>query len=518
LIAILLTGSMTAAQSKTEQNFRKLADEIIDNLSAFYPVLSTQKGIHDFDYAFTDYSGGAVRDEISRLKNFEKNLVKNYSRANLTKESRTDYHLLKCDVDIALLNLNKIEWHKKNPYLYASDAVYGIYSIMVSEYAPLMTRAQNINARMKLVPDLFNQAKKNLKNPPPIYIQLAREMLTTGIDFYRSVDADLSARLPELSSELNNSASAAITAMQDFYEFLGTIEPGAPGSFAIGKQNYDYKLQHEYFLGYDSDSLLKIGENLYDQYSALYDDYLAQLEASNSTIDSVFVIDCISKDDILRYYQWEVKQTKIFIEQNDIVPLPDGMGECEVIETPPFLVNMVSSIAYEPPGVFSPVQTGLFYVRPIPDSMDAAQREARYRYIQRRGFKGSVVHEAYPGHHLMFQYATQLDNRVRKWHENMCMIEGWALYSEEMMYDQGFYGDDDRRYLNILRGIIFRALRIIVDAKLQTGQFTADEAVNWMAEQLGSDTSWIRIEVNNYVLNPTIPMSYLIGKEEMHAP
>nr|MBN2277753.1 DUF885 domain-containing protein [candidate division Zixibacteria bacterium] len=515
IVIFALNWTLALGQNKVESDFKKLADQILDNLDSFFPVVSAQKGIHNYDYTFTNYSGGSIKGEIEKLKKYEKDLVKKFGKANLSPESRINYRLLKSGLDITLLNLNKIEWHKKNPYLYVSDAVNGIYLIVVSEYAPLETRAQNINARMKLIPDLFKQAKKNLKNPPPVYIQLAREMLTTGIDFFRTVEADLSAKLPDLAGELNVSTSGAIDAMRDFAEFLATLPPGDPGSFAIGKQNFDYKLQHEYLLDYDSDSLLKIGENLLEKYRNQYNDYLAELEAENPTVDSVFVIDCITRNDILRYYNWEVDQTKLFIEQNGLVTLPDNIGQCRVVETPPFLTNMISGIAYEPPGVFSPVQTGLFYVRPIPDSMDAGQREARYKFINRRGFKSSVVHEAYPGHHLQFQYASQIENRIRKWHENMCFIEGWALYCEEMMYDQGFYGSDNPRYLNILGGIIFRAARIVVDVKLQTGQMTIDEAVNWMAEQTGGDTSWIRIEINRYTTTPTIPMSYLIGKEEI---
>ena len=69
--------------------------------------------------------------------------------------------------------------------------------------------------------------------------------------------------------------------------------------------------------------------------------------------------------------------------------------------------------------------------------------------------------------------------------------------------------------MNILDGILFRAARIIVDVKLHTGQMTLDEAVNWMAGELDSDTTWIRVEVNRYTLSPTIQMSYLIGKLEI---
>jgi hypothetical protein len=513
-LILILMAPLAVLGSKLEDNFKELSNEILDNFQSFYPVLSTGRGIHKYDYRFTDYSSKSIRNEISKLKKFETRLYK-YNKSNISHASRVNLKLLKSNVDIALQDLSKIKWHQKNPYMYVDDAVNGIYLILSSEYAPLEVRVQNIIARMKAVPDLFKQASENIKNPPPIYVNMARDMLSTGIDFYKTIQSDLSGKFPALASEIGTAANRAIESMQAFDQFLATVPQGEPGSFSIGKQDFDYKLEHEYFLGYDSDSLLKIGEALFAKAKKAQEDYQVYLDSLDTMEDSVYVIDCITKNDVLGYYGWEIGQTKDFLKERNIVTIPDNIGRCEVVETPPFLRNVISSIAYQPPGVFSPDQTGHFYVRPIPDNMDVGERQAKYKYIQRRGFKGSVVHEAYPGHHLQFEMAARVTDSVRKWQENSCFYEGWALYCEEMMYNNGFYGDNPRPYNRILGGILFRAARIIVDVKLHTGQMSLDEAVAWMAEALDSDTGWIRIEVNRYSLYPTIQMSYLIGKLEI---
>jgi len=129
--------------------------------------------------------------------------------------------------------------------------------------------------------------------------------------------------------------------------------------------------------------------------------------------------------------------------------------------------------------------------------MDAGERAARYKYIHRRGFRGGVVHEAYPGHHLQLQMASRVDDDVRKWQQSLLFLEGWALYCEEMMSDFGFY-KDERQYLTVLRGII------------------TDEAVQWIAETMDIEPAeWIRTEVRRYAQQPTIPMCYLTGKLEI---
>ncbi|MFH2035560.1 MAG: DUF885 domain-containing protein [Candidatus Zixiibacteriota bacterium] len=516
ILAIISIFAITSnAQSKLEKNFINLTDEILENLQTFFPVRASQNGIHEYDYKLPDYSNKAVSGEISKLNKFEVRLHK-YSKSNLSGDNLVSLTLIKSEVDMALLDLQRIKWHRKNPYLYSSTAIDGIYYILTSEYAPLEMRAQNVIARMKVIPDLLNQAKNNLKNPPPIYIQLAQETTESGIEFFKTVEEELSRKLPELATEIGAATGMAIKAMQDYREFLNRLTPGDPNSFAIGKENFDYMLSNKYMLDYDSDSLLKIGEFQLEQVKKQYNDYLAGLSDSVEKTDSVFIIKCITKQDILNYYQWETEQTKQFIIENDLVTIPEGIGECKVIETPPFLTNMISTIAYQPPGTFSPSQTGYFFVRPIPDDMDDQQIEAKYRYIHRRGFKGSVVHEAYPGHHLQFQMAAKSNNNVRKWFGNAMYYEGWALYCEEMMYNAGFYGRDTRKYLNILGGVWFRAARIIVDVKLHTGAWTREEALDWFAKEMDADPSgWITTEIDRYTMTPTIQMSYLLGKIEL---
>lgn len=340
-------------------------------------------------------------------------------------------------------------------------------------------------------------------------------MLSSGMEFYRFAAEEIGTELPGLAPEVESASRRAMAAIRDFQQYLKTIPLGAPGSFAIGKNEFDYKLRNEYFLDYDADSLLKIGEFLLKQTDSLSQIFSQTLESNSLPVDSVYVLNCLQKSDLLNYYNWEIEQTKLYLKEKNILTVPDNIGKCLAIETPVFMRNIISGIAYQPPGTFSSDQTGYFYVRPIPDSLDDGQRAAYYKFINRRGFKGSVVHEAYPGHHMQYMISSRLPDDTRKWQENLCYIEGWALYCEEMMYDNEFYGSDKRRYLGVLGGIMFRAARIIVDVKLHTGRMTTDEAVDWMTKTLDSDSNFIRVEVNRYTLNPTIQMSYLIGKTEI---
>jgi uncharacterized protein (DUF885 family) len=519
-LAVLFTGNIESAKKK--KGFDDLCLDILETIQSFYPVRSTEMGIHAYDHRLADYSSSSVRNMIKRLKSHEKQLY-GYKSAKLSDHERINYQLVKSNVDIALLDLEDIKCHKRSPQLYVDEAVNGIYFLMLSKHAPLSEKVVPLISRMRAVPELLATARENIKEPPRVYIEAALESLESGMQFYQEVAAELMAKLPDRTDEVLEASTKAREAMNDFLTYLSELPAGPETGIAVGKDNFDYKLSHEYFLTFDADSLLRIGESLLAEAQKAYRDYEMYVETNHQNgPDSVFVPAAFTKSDVLDYYNWETRQVKIFVEDNGFITVPEKIAPVTVIETPPFLRTMISGIAYQPAGPYDSIQQGYFYVRPIPDDLDRQQLEARYRYVHRRGFKGSIVHEAYPGHHLQLQIAGMNEDPVRKWQFNIMMIEGWALYCEEMMYHAGLYGEEDPgQWLGVLGGIRFRAARIVADVKLHTGQFTYDECVNWMIDVLDvtSDPGkeYIRKEVRRYTISPTYQMSYLMGKREIKA-
>ncbi len=520
LLTLLATESNAAKKKKT---FDELSVEILESIQSFYPVRSTEMGIHSYDHRFTDYSSKSVNRMIKKLNGYIKNksALRRFNPSKLSKEQQLSYKLIRSNLLTTLHDLKKLRWHKKSPQLYVDEAVNGLYFLLISKHAPMSEKIVPIIDRIRSVPALFATARKNLKKPPPIYIEAAKESLESGMEFYQIAAGELMAQFPERADNILKVSTAAREAMNDFLLWLDEVTPGKEIDFAIGKEAFDYRLEHEYFMNINSDTLLAIGLSLLEQAQKEYHEYEEYVELNHQNgADSVYIPRKFEREDILDYYNWETNQVKVFIETNDLLSIPDDIAPVTVIETPPFLRSMISGIAYQPAGPFDQNQHGYFYVRPIPDSLTRKQLDARYRYIHRRGFKGSVVHEAFPGHHLQMQIAARNSDPIRKWQMNRMMVEGWALYCEEMMYDQGLFGKEDpSQWLGILGGIRFRAARIVADVKLHTGQFTVEQCIDWMNKELDSNTDWqreyIRKEVRRYTLSPTYQMAYLMGKREI---
>ncbi|MEO0997750.1 MAG: DUF885 family protein, partial [Pseudomonadota bacterium] len=125
-----------------------------------------------------------------------------------------------------------------------------------------------------------------------------------------------------------------------------------------------------------------------------------------------------------------------------------------------------------------------------------------------------AVHEAYPGHHADALKTRENPRLLRKVVRESIFSEGWGLFTEELMFEQGFLEGDDVR-LTQLRNRLWRAARVILDVSLHTGRMTFDEAVDFLVERVRFERYAAELEVGMYTVNPTYVLGYLIGMEEI---
>jgi uncharacterized protein (DUF885 family) len=217
----------------------------------------------------------------------------------------------------------------------------------------------------------------------------------------------------------------------------------------------------------------------------------------------------LTRDEVLGFYKDEADSAAAFLKSKDLVGLPKD-APVRVTESPAFVKVLVPGYAYEPPGPFDASQTGLLYV-PIADSLSDEDKIGYKRSADQRRLRGIIAHELYPGHHLQLVTANSSTSYARKLQQDNFTCEGWALYCEEMMAAQGYYGPSGER--RVLRGLVFRAACAVVDVRLQLGQYSLEQAVDFMAKETGQDRAFLEHEVRRYAVDPTQPMSYLIGKK-----
>ena len=510
MVAIFLVSSTASCLSLDQ-----IVDEYLEEIWRFHPVSATHQGVHMYDTLLADYSKNALKAVKKRLGELEQKLSA-VDTTSLSTDGIVDYYLVKASIADELFSIEIIREYAKNPLIYSTECIYGVYTILLNPSHSKYDRTYAIWRRLEQVPDYLERAVKNLDHPSQFFCEIAIGQLGSGTDFIDDIYTIYVDSLPEHKrTKFKYITRKAIAAMKLFALQLEMhADPKTP--YVLGRDHYEYMLNNIHLLNIDADSLLKIGRNTLDSVSILIDSL--QQEHDEPVGIKIRLPENFSKSDVESYRSNEILTVREFVEQSGLVTVPDYIGDINIVETPEFIRGLIPGIAMQPPGPFDDFKTSYFYVPPVPDQFNIGQVEYYYNYVHNRQFRGGVVHEAYPGHHLQISIANQHPSKIRKSFHDYFFIEGWALYCEELMARSMLYQDDTLgAFINALQGVKFRAARVIVDVMLQTGQISYDDAVKYMVEVLGRNRDYVAREVSRYITNPGQASSYLLGKVQLLA-
>jgi uncharacterized protein (DUF885 family) len=214
------------------------------------------------------------------------------------------------------------------------------------------------------------------------------------------------------------------------------------------------------------------------------------------------------------YADW-TERARGFLRTRGLVTLPDG-EECQVVPSPPFQRPVLAVASYSSPPAFSPSRLGHFFVPFPPDGAAPDDVRQRLENNSHASIPTTSVHETYPGHHWHLVTAKSHSSPVRRTFRTPYFSEGWALYAEQMMREQGFF-EDPRHELFQVEALLFRAARIVVDTSLHAGDMTLEEAQRFMEERANLTPPTARAEVARYAAWPTQASAYLVGCLEILA-
>jgi uncharacterized protein (DUF885 family) len=307
---------------------------------------------------------------------------------------------------------------------------------------------------------------------------------------------------------LQESIDTAKDAINEFATFLERdLLPRSHGVYAVGEEHYELLLKKKHFLDLDHQTLLALGESLFEKTKK-------ELAAVAEEISPGRDIDEVARQiqenhpsasELLSVYRRAMEAARTFVRGQQLVSFPPK-EELHVVPTPEFRRHEIPFAAYLSPSPKDPNQVGYYYVTPVVD--DDLLRE--HNWV---GLENTSVHESYPGHHLQFSVANSIpaaSTLPRLMNESSVFYEGWALYCEQLMQEQGFLKSKEHRFV-MLKDRLWRALRIIIDVKTQTGKMTYDEAADLMVQELRFPRAQACADLNWYSQSPAIPMGYALG-------
>jgi uncharacterized protein (DUF885 family) len=487
--------------------FSDFCDRYFKKYFELHPTEAIYYGIEGYDHLLNDYSDETYLAEKQFVEESLADLQR-ISTADLDADQRIDYALLEGKLTIQSYEHTKEDYRLKWPDNYSPiDAIY-ILTVRATNDLP-----GNLLSRLNRTPAVIRQGIANLSrieaNPPRLWTEMALEGAKGSISFLESLPGHPKVQSAGIEpSALQGAIDQAKSAVADFAAFLdGELLPRSNGVYAVGTEHYNLLLRKKHFLEHEVQSLLKLGEDLFTKTKRELAELTGEIAPGKSIEEAALSIQEIhpSSDDVLSAYQKAMEAARRFVQEKNLVSFPPK-EELHVVHTPEFRRHEIPFAAYLSPSPKDPDQVGYYYVTPVGD--DDLLRE--HNWV---GLENTSVHESYPGHHLQFSVANSLSaasTLPRLMNESSVFYEGWALYCEQLMQEQGFLKSKEHRFV-MLKDRLWRALRIIIDVKTQTGKMTYDEAADLMVRELHFPRAQACGDLNWYSQSPAVPMGYALG-------
>ena len=403
----------------------------------------------------------------------------------------------------------------RNPGFWLSHLLQGLYTLLTRHGPDLSSRVPAVMARLEAAPAFLVTARDTIDEPPSVFVDTTLSMLGGGGQLVAEMVAVFAGVVPDLAGQLKTAGQAALEALVAFGAALrDEIEPATdPHAFAIGEEQFGRRLHHEHALMAGAPELWRYGVHLQEEVTQ-------QIVAIARKLDSKpwrEVVDKLRNETppaagLLGAYQRELDRARAFVVERDLVSVP--AAPVEVVPTPAFLTPLIPFAAYEPPPIYLPDRAGRFYVT-APDPSLPPEAFAQ----QRRGHCSHaipimVAHEAYPGHHLHMVTAQGLGSEVRRHIWSPIMVEGWAVYWEQLLCETDYYRTEQERLFQLVN-LLWRAVRVVLDVGLHTRGMSPAEAVDYMVEHLPIERASAEAEVRRYCAWPTYQLCYAVGRREL---
>ncbi len=514
LPALVLLTSLGATPRRSVPSANAAFDALVKRHLAVRakrsPEWATSVGLHTADDRLDDRTAAAFAADSARILAEQRTLA-GIDTSRLDQRRRVDWLLLSAALDAASQDARRREWERRPGSYVPFGAIYGLLT-STEPAGPVRMRA--LVARLEQWPARLavGRAQVRPEVTPAFWVDLDVGNATRIASYLRT---ELAAEVATQGGDTVALRRAVIRVapVLDAYAawMRDTLKPQARGTWVYGREEYDWRLQHAKLLDTNADSLIALG------FRAIHTTR-AELEALARTVDphrTWMQITDSSKllhppaDSVFAAYSAESRRARQFLLDQKLFVLPAG-ERLDMILTPPNLRQTYAYGGYSSAAPLEKRQVGRFFVTPVESTWTAQQKESKLRGHNYGWITVVAVHEGYPGHHLQHVRAARQPDLLRKVYGSEVFGEGWGLYSEELMYQHGFFSSPLAR-LTQLRMRMWRAARVVIDPSLHTGRMSVEDAVKFFIDTVGLERADALAEVTRYTTWPTQAVSYIVG-------
>jgi uncharacterized protein (DUF885 family) len=511
VLGFVAASVLIAPAQEADQKLNTFFKEYLDRSFSQRPFDATRLGDHRYDHLLDDLTRPAREAWVTLARKTLAELPHRVDYAKLSRAGQIDYEILEHELVKSLWLAENTRPFEQDPRLYNEYISDSVFLLLTQSTLPKETNIAHCLARIELIPRVIAAAKENLLDPPRAILDTAIRQNQGAIAFYEKDLFILVGRTPQLGA-LKSSAAKLAGHLRDYQNFLEKeLLPRASGEWRLGREKFYRKLELELDAGVSADRVLadaqaefeRVERDMYVIARQLWSRYFPKqplpqddVPGRHATVRQVLAKvgeDHGKPQDLVRDVRATVARVKQFIRERDILrlPIPD---RCRVIEMPEFQRGNSTAYMNSPPPL-DPHASGYYAVSPPPKDWDPERVKSYLEEYNRHMLQVLTIHEAYPGHYVQLEYANRNPSLIRRVLQSGVFTEGWAVYAEQMMLDQGYGQGDLALRLTQLKFYLRAVANAILDHEMHCSAMSDDEALKFLTERAFQSEGEARLKI-----------------------
>lgn len=531
IFAISLLFSCNKSSKSNEDKaldgkFDKYKDGFVTSLWKINPGWASGVGYHKYDSILSIPDANEEKRQLEFV-NAQLDSLKQYNVENLSDNNKTDFHMIKNQLEGTIFSIKELKSSEWNPSEYNVCGAFA--EILNGKYDSLEVRLRAFNAKLNNVPAYYEAAKKNIKNPTIEHTELAIAQNLGGSSVF---DTDLTAALQQSKlsaaekTEILDRAKIAKKAIADYAAWLKTTPNKTPRSFRLGSDLYAKKFNFDIQSSYTADEIFKIAndhkKDLHDKMFVLADKLWTKYKGKETKPTNKLelikqVIDKISlqhttPEKFQSEIEKQIPELTAYVKAKDLLYI-DPSKPLVVRKEPAYMAG-VAGASISAPGPYDKNANTYYNVGSLA-GWTAENAESYLREYNDYILQILNIHEAVPGHYTQLVYSNQSPSIIKSILGNGAMVEGWAVYAEKMMLESG-YKNSDEMWLMYYKWNLRATCNTILDISVHTKNMSKEAAIDLLTkeafqQQAEADGKWKRVTLSQVQL-----CSYFTGYTEIY--
>ncbi|NNM15894.1 MAG: DUF885 domain-containing protein, partial [Bacteroidia bacterium] len=522
---------MITKDKDKDSSFHEYKEQFIEKLWELEPSWALSVGYHKYDTVLQ--IPNAELREWKRSQYAMQGMAINYFKPEeLNDVNRTDFGLIKDFVESQKFYHEQFKSYEWNPSNYNVGGSFA--KIAGGSYAPLDERLKTFLVRLKNVPAYYEAARENIVNPTLEHTELAIIQNNGSLNIFGQSLVD-SLEKSGLSDDEKNMmmerVGAAKTAITDYVSWLenkkAELENGGGKSFRIGKELYNGKFHSDIVSSYTADEIYEVAlehkkelhSKMFTITAELWKKYFGdkpmpedKLLATRQMID-VISLKHVHRDSFQTAIEKQIPELVNFINEKDL--LTQDPDKPLVVRRMPAYQAGIAGANIQSPGPYDAKANTYYNVSPLSNYTDE-EAESWLREYNHYILQILNIHEAIPGHYTQLVYANKSPSMIKSILGNGAMIEGWAVYTEKMMLEEGYGNNEPEMWLMYYKWNMRSTCNTILDYSVHVLGMEKEAAMDLLMneafqQKAEAEGKWKRVQRTQVQL-----CSYFTGYYEIY--